>query len=317
MIGTFRRTWLLTGALLAFVAQDAAAQLGIESLLKNATDIGIYGGGGWLRPETPEIRSTRRVFTEFGFELSFAIGAQSCEAELVARPAGSHPQHLHGRSTRQLAGADSVLQCLPAGQERKPPVQPTQVVVAVKHGDSTVTQTFVPKAASPTPRDTSWLFEFGLGYSQLAGFVSGDPSQELRGSVRAAPTVAVYATSEHPLTGTFPIHLYPYLGLRSGLIQLQSVRMYADTALASNGQTMSSNVYAASGSAFQAGMVAGLVTDIGLTNLFVEGAYTWRDFPSVEWTGPNKAIPRTLPHRLNLSGTTVSVGLQISLGAAK
>ena len=94
------------------------------------------------------------------------------------------------------------------------------------------------------------------------------------------------------------------------------MRLYADTALVAGGDATASNVYVASGSTFQAGVVAGLVTGVGLTSWFVEGAYTYRNFPSLEWAAlsPVRTIPKNVPRRLNFSGPTLSLGVQIPIG---
>jgi len=263
----------------------AGAQLGVESFLNNVTDIGIFGGYVTFLPNNSEIDAVGNNYSILGFELSFAVGALSCEAEMISR-GNEPPQTRH----RYLSRTDSVRRCI----ESKPKDK------------------LLPSSAAL--RDTSWLFEFALGYSQISGFRSKNPKLDLRGSVREAPMVSVYATHEHPIPWT-PVSFY--LGLRSGLLQLQNVRIYTDTAVASGGNPTSSIVYTGSASAFLAGLAAGFVTDIGPTSWFVEGAYSWRNFPSVEWTGPAKLLPTNLPRRLNVSGMNLTVGIQIPINASK
>lgn len=163
-------------------------------------------------------------------------------------------------------------------------------------------------------RDTTWLFEFGLGYNQVSGFGAGDPKLELRGSVREIPMISVYATDERPW-GWFG--LSRYLGVRSGLLQLHDIHVFADTAVASAATPVSSNEYSAAGSAFLAGIAGGLVKELGPWNIITELAYSWRNFSSIDWNAGGKPIPKNLPHGLNLSGFSATVGVQIAIKAPK
>ena len=197
--------------------KSAEAQLGIETLLKNVTDVGLYGTTGSLWPRTKEVRTGNRGLNEFGFELSFGLGAQSCEAEWRRLTAKDRAGHAHGRPEQRQAEGDSVLACKEPTSAVSPPTTPgtaTQRVVTTKEGETTTEITYTLKAPPPPLRDTTWLFELALGYGQFSGFTSRDPAFELRGSVRAAPTISVYATKEHGLSEQLPIHISPYFGLR-------------------------------------------------------------------------------------------------------
>lgn len=294
---------LLAAVSLAFVPiSPAGAQLGIESLLKNVTDIGIFGGYVTFLPRDTEIDAVGNNYSILGFELSFAVGALSCDAKMVSRGNGP-PQTRH----RYLMRSDSVRRCIESRLTLNGKTPTSNAGLSA--GDTSKSLLHVKPA-----RDTSWLFEFALGYSQISGFRSKDPKLELRGSVREAPMISVYATHEHPIPWT-PLSFY--LGLRSGLLQLQNVRIYMDTAVASGGNATSSVVYTGAAGAFLAGVAAGFVADIGPTSWFVEGAYSWRNFPSVEWTGPAKLLPKNLPQRLNVSGLNLTVGIQIPINASK
>ncbi|MFC1575691.1 hypothetical protein ACFL5A_03475, partial [Gemmatimonadota bacterium] len=129
------------------------------------------------------------------------------------------------------------------------------------------------------PADTLWLFELGLGYGQTLGFESADPDAELRGSVRGLPSVSFYASYE-PLGG--------YLGLRSGFLSLKELQ-YLDAG---------GNTYTGKADSFLAAALAGYFFEILGINLFVEGGYSLRLFPSLIWSGED--IPLTIPKELNL-----------------
>lgn len=279
----------------------------IAGFLKNVTDIGIFGGFGTFLPKTTEIDGRNgKKYSTLGFELSFAVGAISCEAEMVAR-SNEPPETRH----RYLFRGDSVRRCIQ--RTSAPSAENSGARIRGAVGADTV-------ARAPTPgrkaalRDTSWLFEFALGYGQVSGFRSTDPKLELHGAVREAPVISVYATNEHPIAWT-PFSVY--FGLRSGLLQLQNVRIYMDTSVASGGSSTSSVVYTGTASTFLGGLALGLVTDVGPTSWFVEGAYAWRSLPSVEWTGPGKLLPKNLPRQMNLSGANFTIGIQIPISAGK
>lgn len=72
-------------------------------------------------------------------------------------------------------------------------------------------------------------------------------------------------------------------------------------------------VFGGDAESFMAGVAVGQFVEILSLTLFVEGAYTWRDFPSVRWTGPG-SLPAGLPRSMSLSGWTLGAGLQFGVG---
>jgi hypothetical protein len=65
---------------------------------------------------------------------------------------------------------------------------------------------------------------------------------------------------------------------------------------------------------FQVGPLAGLAFEpINGFNVFVEAAYLWRYFPSVEWAAVGGVVPQSLPRRLNFSGHIIEAGVQLEL----
>ncbi len=142
----------------------------------------------------------------------------------------------------------------------------------------------------------AWAFHFVLAYSQLTGFHAQNPSLDLRGSVREFPRLAWFA-QWHPER-----RLSPYAGLHMGLLQLQSAALY-DSAGA---------YYPIQGSTWEIGVAAGVVTNVSAgtewLGIFVEPAYTLRNFPSVDW-GAQKTIPQRFPRSLRFTGWEIAVGL--------
>ncbi|MDP2957079.1 MAG: hypothetical protein Q8N53_11715 [Longimicrobiales bacterium] len=150
-----------------------------------------------------------------------------------------------------------------------------------------------PRAPRPAG-EPLWTFEVGIGYGQLTGFGLEAPELDMRGAVRDLPSVSLYASYE-PLGG--------YLGVRSGFAKLQGLQIIDDQGRAYGGEAES----------FMAGVAIGEFVQILNLSLFVEGAYTWRDFPSVRWTGPSP-LPAGVPRSLGLSGWTLGAGLQFGVG---
>ena len=146
--------------------------------------------------------------------------------------------------------------------------------------------------ASPRSEDL-WLFELGLGYGQVSGFKSGRADLDLRGSVRDLPAVSLYATYE-------PRNLY--FGVRSGFMKLHNFQVYDEAG----------EVYEGKAESFLAGGVFGYAPEWRDMIPFVEFGYTIRDFPSIDWS--EDVVPPGIPRDLSVSGWSIGVGIQFSVG---
>jgi hypothetical protein len=150
--------------------------------------------------------------------------------------------------------------------------------------------------------------ELALGYSQFSGFQSASDSFEIVGSVRELPSVAMYGTLLLEDLG-FPLGTFhPYLGVKTGLIQLNNVQLIdrgtADTLV----------TYAGTAQAFQLGALFGMAVSLGeRVHLFIERGYLIRQFPSVQWSAGTSKVLDTFPTTLDFSGRTITAGIQISL----
>lgn len=141
-------------------------------------------------------------------------------------------------------------------------------------------------------------FELGLGASYLRGYQAVEPTLDLRTAVRALPTVSLYVS--HELTPRFSV----YGGGSFGLLELWHAQAYdpADRTWDLEART------------FEFGLSGGLFVDLGaLPGLFAEGAWRSRRFSSVQWDGPDEAIPAGWPRSVDLSGYSLSLGLQVRL----
>jgi hypothetical protein len=149
----------------------------------------------------------------------------------------------------------------------------------------------VPVETSPTI-ETVWSFELGLGYGQLTGFDAAADGIELKGAVRNLPAVSLYASYED--FGT-------YFGVRSGLMEFTGLQVVDAQGESWNG----------SGQSFLTGVLVGQAWSVAELNFYIEGAYTVRDFPSVEWSG---SPPPETPRSIDVSGWSLGAGIQFGIG---
>jgi hypothetical protein len=142
-------------------------------------------------------------------------------------------------------------------------------------------------------------FELGLGASYLRGYTAVEPTLDLRTAVRALPTVSLYVSHEVART---PLSVYG--GGSFGLLELWHAQAYdaADRTWDLEART------------FEFGVSGGVYVGLGpLPGVFAEAAWRSRKFSSVQWDGPDDAIPAGWPRSLDLSGYSLSLGLQVQL----
>lgn len=171
----------------------------------------------------------------------------------------------------------------------------TGMQVVRRGSGADTTQTYEVRPPPPRPRgDPVWVFEIGVGYGQLTGFGLEDAELDLRGAVRDLPSLSLYAVYE-PWDG--------YFGIRSGFMKTAGLQVF-DAEGAS---------FAGEAEGFLAGLAVGRFVEVLDLSLFVEGAYTWRDFPSIQWRGAGP-LPANAPRSMGLHGWTVGAGIQFGVG---
>jgi hypothetical protein len=180
--------------------------------------------------------------------------------------------------------------------------EPQQRETSGTGGSADTTVTSVPRRREE-PLGWYALLELGLGYSQFSGFRSNVTNLDLRGTVRELPSVTLYATAKHARHDWAGA----YVGVRSGLIQLNDLQAFTGA----EGDTAVS--YAGSGQVFQMGLVGGVSAQIRRMTFFAEAASMNRDFESVRWSSAASRVPPQLPRRLNFSGRSVAVGVQVKI----
>lgn len=144
----------------------------------------------------------------------------------------------------------------------------------------------------------AWDLELGLGASFLRGYDELDKTLDLRTSLRAFPTVTLYAT---PWSfGNASI----YTGVSFGLVELWNAQAY-DAA---------GHPWDIEGRTFEYGVSTGLYLAPGRgIGVFAETGLRQREFGSVKWTIPDDA---TLPEgwrSLDFSGYYVQMGVQLRM----
>jgi len=146
---------------------------------------------------------------------------------------------------------------------------------------------------------SAFAVELALGYNYLTGFRSSNPAIDLRGNMRTLPELSVYATYEK--LGK----IEPYVGVHTGLLDLWHAKAYD-----ANGEQ-----YTVSSESFQAGLTGGIV----VRGVWLEGSYRIRNFPSLDWELPGEAtaLPSEFPRSIDLSGWSLRLGYQFSIGNDK
>ena len=271
------RLTCLSSLVLAVPPTKAAAQFGlVEKALEKVEAAGVHHIRGISATDSGGAWPGLKGMSGWGFELGIGVGSvpgKERDCEEGEMPDVKVDTLENRRSERRRRGHREVT--------------------------TRVTTREVPrKCAGPLLAS----FQLALGYSQIGGLESRDPAIDLRGAFRELPSVAFYAT----MMPDDNINLYA--GIRTGLVQLHSVRGYevSDAITAEK----KGPVYPGGGSTFQAGVALGIIgTAFHVLDVYVEGSYHWRKLNSVEWTGEDNIVPTALPRELNFSGGQVTVGV--------
>jgi len=254
---------------LGSIPTPARAQIGFEDLLGSITDISVSGTCWSTRSASIRSADCPGGQNGYGLEVLWALKKLSLG-------------ETHSDTTWV------------ASQKR-----------VIQRGGRTDTVTVLTPEEKEDDDGYHLLIELGLGYSQFSGFASTDDRFDLRGTVREVPSVAVYATLEGP-PKSFLEYVNPYVGVRSGLIELSGVQAFSPV----DGDSTTS--YAASAEVFQVGGAIGVAVGNEAASLFVEAQLNLRRFTSIDWTGgTGGTIPGFLPRGLDFTGPSLSVGVQI------
>lgn len=148
-----------------------------------------------------------------------------------------------------------------------------------------------------SPDSASVQYQFALGYGQITGFTSSEPTMDVHGVMRLQPEASLYITHK-----TSSI-VQPYIGLHTGLVSLSNVQVYSVP-----GDTS----YSFSASTLQFGGTGGLALPRGF---YVDVGYRYRRFESLEWRLPKGNLPPHWPKSLVMSAVQFTAGMQFDVGA--
>jgi hypothetical protein len=137
--------------------------------------------------------------------------------------------------------------------------------------------------------------ELGLGASFLRGYAAVDTTLDLHTSLRALPTVSLYASKGR---GRFDV----FGGISFGLAELWSAQAYDKAGRAWDIEART----------FELGFSGGLYwTHPAGFGVFTEAGYRKREFPAVKWTLPEgQTLPESWPRTLDFSGSYLQLGAQ-------
>jgi hypothetical protein len=260
-----------------------AAQIGVESLLSNVTDIS-FSLSCW-KDNSPSLQEKGSCINERnGYGVEVLWGLRSIPI---------------GRGLKGSAAAPDTTW------------EVVEKEVRFDGATSDSTRMYARKLKpKDDPRQWSVFLELGLGYGQFSGFESANPAFDVRGTVREIPSLTLYGTLNHK---KFLRYAQPYIGVRTGLIQLHNAQIFSQIKADSVVNPDTVAVFTGGAQAFQLGGVAGIGLELGPAHFFVEGAYHVRRFPSIQWTSGTNRMPADLPRSFDFTGTTISVGVQVHI----
>jgi hypothetical protein len=233
-----------------------------------------------------------------------ALARRFSDVSFFATTGGLHPRGGSLADTRLTAFGIEVL--LEIGGVSRPVGAPparadsvtlvwTGMQVVVGEASTDTIRTYEVRPVTVRSRtEPVWTFELGLGYGQLTGFRLADPAYDMRGAVRDLPSVSLYAVYD-------PIGAY--FGVRSGFMRFQGLQVFDDEG----------RVFAGEAESFLAGVALGGFLEVLSLSLFAEASYSWREFPSIRWTGP-APLPAGVPRHMALNGWSAGGGIQFSVG---
>lgn len=248
-----------------------------------------------------------QITTALGFESLYKdindvnVSFSCWSARGALRPTGDCPGSKNGYGIEVIYNLSKI----PRGLRTPNEAQPASITKKCPAGGGPCAVDTVFNVASGYKDKHYWMPSIGLGYGQFSGFAANDTSITLRGTVRESPSVSMYLQHANGDLGAPWRWFAPYMGVRSGLLQLSNV--YASTHAPAN---TSVTTYSAAGSVFQLGAVAGLQMNLFGDKVHVFGEYAQhlRKFSGVQWSG--SPIPQSLPQVMNFSGSQWALGME-------
>lgn len=261
---------VLLGAVL--VAAPTSAQIGIETVFKDVTDVSFttscWEADSNLLRETDKCPFGQHAF---GFEVSYRL------------------------KTIPLFGYKRT--------------DTTRVVKEI-HARNGSYDSIIDFKTTTVPTGLHILLELGLGYSQFSGFRSTSGVYELHGTLREIPAISLYASAQ-TADSSLLRHVGVYAGFRTGLIQARDFQVTIPANIAGDTVAVYQGEGQAFQIGWLTGLFVDLAPHVPVS-LFVERANMYRSLPSIRWAKDGGKVPAFVPEELDFSGTTVSFGVQFS-----
>jgi len=274
---------------------------GIDKFLDRVETADLYYGWNlYQRGSTPG-RYSVPTKNEFGLEFSFHVGSFGPERPGARAQAAKKVSEALAKAKSKADSVAVLARLYPDWKAKSVTIKKHYVLMANDTALAAVDSEFV---ASPNDMSLPQQFEldFAIGYGQLNG-VKKDQPYEIRGYVRELPSIALYLTS-----WKVP-HIGVYVGARTGVISLQDGQLFVP-----NGQT--TKIFSLSATSFQMGGAFGVVIPVGkgdeAPNITLEFSPMWRHFNSLV-SVPNDSTPTNMPHAMDLSGGSLTVGLMFPI----
>ena len=275
----------LSALLLLFMPMPATAQLGfLDGIFKEVDDVGAFYMFGSTIGNDDILTDTNDGndygLRGLGFEVTLDLGDfyVQRQSKCSAKEEVQYDTTEIKVSTRSDGVTDRTVTLTP---KKKPTLTP----------DSSES---VPMGVEdPCKENWSLGAELGFGYTQSTGFRGR--GIDLRGSLEELPAITLY------LSSALGWIVDPYLGVRVGLAQLKNMRVYDDD-----------SIITAAGSTYEVGIAPGLAfgRPDGSWSFFVEMAWMFRKFDTIDWTPKTGIVPAPLRTEFDFRTRTISLGAQ-------
>lgn len=147
-----------------------------------------------------------------------------------------------------------------------------------------------------------------VGYDLLTGLQAKEQSLDLRGSVAALPTISTFYDTPLPRVGNVLPSTSLSFGI--GLSQLQDARATLPQA------TGAGRIAKLAGNGYHAGGTLAFAVSFGDVGLYIENAYRYTRFPSLDWTDEKSIVPPAgWPTSMDFWTSTLRIGVGIGAPA--
>lgn len=148
-------------------------------------------------------------------------------------------------------------------------------------------------------------YDLSIGADLTSGFTAEEPSLDMRGSIRALPTITRFFETRF---GAFNQPMQLNLGLNVGLSQLDGVRSQIREL------TPPDRAIELHGNGFHTGAGVGLSTSFGTFGPFIEASARYHTFGSLDWREGGKSFvpPEGWPLTMSLWTGVLRIGIGIA-----